>query len=208
MFLALGIALVRRASGHWSDVAALAVFAFGGVFLLSTSGVYHLLSPGSAGRAVLQRLDHAAIFFMIAGTFCAVQALLFRGAWRWGVIIVLWVTTATAITLKTIFFTDVPESLSLAMYLGLGWIGAVSGWRIYRRHGWTFVRPLVYGACAYSLGAVLEYLRQPELIPGVVGPHELFHVAVLAGLAWHWRFLYDLAASSHTARCPMGHPPA
>jgi channel protein (hemolysin III family) len=194
VFLVLGVALVRRARGHWGEIAALAVFAFAGVFLLSMSGVYHLLSPHGAGRVVLQRLDHAAIFFMIAGTMTAVQALLFRGVWQWGVIIVLWVTTATAITLKTIFFADVPESLSLAMYLGLGWIGAVSGWRIHRRFGWAFIRPLVYGALAYSVGAVLEYMRQPVLIPGVVGPHELFHVAVLAGLGWHWRFLYDLAA--------------
>jgi channel protein (hemolysin III family) len=194
VFLVLGIVLVRRDHGHWGRVAALGTFAFGSVFLLSTSGIYHLLAPHGAPRAVLQRLDHAAIFFVIAGTLTAVLAILFTGRWRWGSIAVLWAITASAITLKTIFFDRVPEGLGLALYLGLAWLGAILVVRIHRRFGWRIVRPLVLGGLAYTIGAVLEYLRRPVLIEGVVGPHELFHFAVLAGLAWHWRFLYRFSA--------------
>jgi channel protein (hemolysin III family) len=142
---------------------------------------------------VLQRLDHAAIFVVIAGTLTAVHAMLFEGPWRWGVITVMWLVVAAAITLKTIFFARVPESLSLALYLGLGWLGAMLVRRVHARFGATITRPLVWGALAYTIGAVLEYLRWPTLIEGAVGPHELFHLAVLAGLAWHWRCLYRLA---------------
>jgi predicted membrane channel-forming protein YqfA (hemolysin III family) len=50
----------------------------------------------------------------------------------------------------------------------------------------------VFGALAYTVGATLEFLRLPIVIAGVIGPHELFHVAVLAGLAWHWIFIRNL----------------
>jgi len=193
VFLVLGIALMRRAHGHWGRTAGLATFAFGCVALLAISGVFHLLEPGGAGRAVMLRLDHAAIFFVISGTLTAVQAVMFVGVWRWGVIAALWVVTAAAITLKTIFFDSVPEWLSLTMYFALGWIAVVSVWKIHQRHGWGFIRPIVWGAIAYTVGAVLDFMRQPVVIPGVVGPHEVFHLTVLAGLGWHWWFLYGVA---------------
>jgi channel protein (hemolysin III family) len=193
LFLVLGIALLRRAHGHWGRTAALATFAFGCVALLAISGTFHLLEPGGIGRAVMLRLDHAAIFFVISGTLTAVQAVMFVGVWRWGVISALWVVTAAAITLKTIFFDDVPEWLSLTMYFSLGWIAIVSIWQIYRRYGWRFVAPIVWGGLAYTAGALLDFLRTPVLIPNVVGPHELFHLTVLAGLGWHWWFLYGVA---------------
>ena len=46
------------------------------------------------------------------------------------------------------------------------------------------------GGLAYTIGAIFEYLRQPVLIEGVVGPHELFHVAVVLGIGFHWWFIY------------------
>lgn len=201
VFLVLGIVLLRRGRGHRGRMIALGVFAFACVFLLSISGTYHMLSPGSAGREVLRRLDHAAIFTLIAGSFTAVHALLFRGPWRWGMIAAIWTLAITAITFKTLFFHGVPEWLSLAMYLGMGWIGLLSGVKLHRRFGFRFVRPLLWGALAYTFGAVLEYLRWPVPIPGVVGPHELFHLAVLAGVFFHWRFIHSFTDRSPILRC-------
>lgn len=142
---------------------------------------------------MMLRLDHAAIFFVISGTLTAVQAVMFVGAWRWGVISTLWLVTAAAITLKTIFFDRVPEWLSLSMYFALGGVALVSVWKIHQRHGWAFIRPIVWGGLAYTVGAVLDFMRWPVVIPGIVGPHEVFHLAVLAGLGWHWWFLRSVA---------------
>ena len=54
------------------------------VFLLSMSGVYHMMESGGTARAVMGRLDHSAIFVLIAGTFTPVHGILFRGWARWG----------------------------------------------------------------------------------------------------------------------------
>ncbi|MDH5407382.1 MAG: hemolysin III family protein [Gammaproteobacteria bacterium] len=190
VFLVLGVALVSYGRGHPGRVASLIIFIFSVVFLLSMSGVFHLLEPGSTGRMVLQRLDHAGIFLLIAGTFTPIHSILFKGVHRWGVLGLVWGIALSSIVLKTIFFNDMAEWLSLSLYLGLGWFGAVTGILLYQRHGYKYIKTLIYGAVAYTAGAVLEFMRFPELIPGIIGPHELFHIAVLFGIGYHFAFVY------------------
>jgi channel protein (hemolysin III family) len=192
IFAALAIPLMRKARGHAGRVFVAGLFAFTVVLQLSMSGVYHLLGH-HAGREVLRRLDHAAIFTLIAGTITFVHAILFRGFMRWGMIAPLWVMAVTAITLKMIFFHDVAEWLSLGMYLGLGWLGAVSGLALWRRFGFVYMRPILAGGLAYTIGAIFEFARWPWVVTGVIGPHEMFHVAVLIGISCHWYFAYGIA---------------
>ncbi|MGB5517845.1 MAG: hemolysin III family protein, partial [Gammaproteobacteria bacterium] len=66
VFLIYGIRLIYLARFNRGWAVAVAVFVISGVFLLSMSGVFHLLGQENAGRAVLQRLDHAGIFALIA----------------------------------------------------------------------------------------------------------------------------------------------
>jgi len=197
VFLIMGVYLVVNGRGKASSVISLLVFIFSYLFLLSMSGVYHLLENGGAGRMVVQRLDHAGIFFLIAGTFTPVHTILFRGRWQWGMLLLIWTIAATNITLKIIYFDEIPEWIGLFMFLGMGWVGAISGLLLYKRFGLNFIKPLLYGAFAYTLGAVMEFLRWPELIPGYIGPHELFHVAVLFGLGYHFLFIYSFADHDH-----------
>src|SRR5262245_58901367 len=93
-----------------------------------------------------------------------------------------------------------PTALSLGLYLGMGWIGAFSGISVWRRFGYRFMRPLLEGGIAYSIGAVLEFLRWPVVVPGVIQWHEVFHIAVLIGLGFHWLFIYKIADGRLTPR--------
>lgn len=192
VFAVAGVFLLRRGSGSASRIFVLGIFVFSVVFLLSMSGVYHLLTPSGAGHLVLQRLDHAAIFALIAGSFTPVHWLLFTGWARWGVLLVIWALAITGITLKVIFFDNIPEGLGLMSYMGLGWIGLASGITLWRRYGFGLIRPLVYSGLSYTLGGLLEFLRMPVIIPGVLGPHELLHLGVVAGIAFHFRFLFGV----------------
>jgi channel protein (hemolysin III family) len=194
VFATLTVVLLHRGRGDWGRILSLSVFAFSCVLLLSLSGAYHLLAPETAGREVLKRLDHAAIFGLIAGSFTPVHAILFRGAWRWGMLAGIWGAAIAGLTLKTVNFAATPEWAGLLMFLGLGWMGAISVVALARRYGLGFVLPLIWGGLAYTAGAVAEFLRWPQLLPGIVGPHEIFHVAVLAGIAWHWAFILGIAS--------------
>ena len=193
IFLSLGIWLMIRGRGNHARVFSLATFVFSVVFLLSMSGVFHLLEPGGSARAVLQRLDHAGIFFLIAGTFTPIHGILFKRSLRWGVLLFVWTIAITGIVLKSIYFNDIAEWLSLSLYLGLGWVGALTGILLYKRFHFEFIKYLVFGALAYTGGAIFEFLRTPILINGVIGPHEIFHIFVLFGISFHFMFIFQFS---------------
>ena len=160
--------------------------------------------------------DHAAIFLLIAGSFTPIHAILFRGLWRWGALALVWTLAMVGVILKVLFFARMPEWLGLMLYLGFGWFGLFSGIALARRYGVAFVRPVLFGALAYTLGAVIDFLRWPVPLPGIVGPHELFHVAVLAGISCHWLFIHNIAPGRDPGRAgdaalvapPPPHTPA
>jgi len=197
-FAILAIPLIARGRGDSRRVASLAVFAFSCVLLLSLSGVYHLLTHETVARSVLLRLDHAAIFILIAGSFTPVHAILLRDRWHWHLLAWIWGAAIVGLTLKTVYFDTVPLWLGLLMYLGLGWLGLISTIALARRFGVRFVLPLVWGALAYTLGAVAEFVGWPVLVAGVVGPHEIFHLAVLAGISFHWAFVLGIASGERS----------
>lgn len=188
--------MLLRARGQADRIVSLAIFCYSAVLLLSISGVYHLLEPDGTAREVLRRIDHAAIFILIAATFTPAHVLLFRGWGRWGFLALIWTYAVVAILLKAIFFHQIPKGLSLTLYLGMGWLGLYTGISLWRRYGYEFIRPILWGGIAYSVGAILEALRWPVVIPGVIQWHEIFHVAVLIGLTFHWAFNYHIADGS------------
>jgi channel protein (hemolysin III family) len=194
VFAILSVPLIARGRGEAPRVISLAVFAFSCVLLLSLSGVYHLLTPQTAGRSVLMRLDHAAIFVLIAGSFTPVHVILLRDRWQRHLLAWIWAAAIAGLTIKTVYFDTVPLWLGLLMYLGLGWLGLISTIALARRFGVRFVLPLVWGALAYTIGAVAEFLGWPVLLAGVIGPHEIFHLAVLAGISFHWAFIRGIAS--------------
>src|SRR6266850_281080 len=187
VFAVLGFFLVRkgrRADGpgwNW-HMTALAIFVFAAVAQLAVSGAYHILQPGLLPRLVLQRMDHTAIFVLIAASFVPVHVILFKGWQRWLILLVLVSLAAIGITFKVLYFDQLPEIVGLAFYIAMGSVGVYSSYALYRRYGWRFIRPLAWEGIAYTAGGALEFLRGPVLFDGVVGPHELFHLAVLAGL--------------------------
>ncbi len=197
-----GLLLLLRSRGHHGRFYSVGIFVFTVIFLLSMSGVFHLLEPGGDPRSILQRLDHAAIFTLIAGTFTPIHALLFSGWRRWSVLSVIWLFAITGITVKTVYFNELPEWVGLTLYLSMGWIGALSAILIYHLHGGRYLVPLVAGAVAYTVGAVLDFLRMPTLIEGVVGPHELFHVFVMFGIGFHWLLIARIVEDHQSGILP------
>ncbi|MES2965423.1 MAG: hemolysin III family protein [Bdellovibrionota bacterium] len=181
---------VAKGRGSALRVFALMVFSFALVFLFSMSGVFHLLERGGDARDVLRRLDHAGIWTLIAATFVPIHVILFRGHRRWTILAAVWIAAITGMVIEMVFFDDVPEFILLSLFLGLGWVGALSGYHFRRSYGDPSLRRLALGGLAYSIGALIDFLNWPVLIPGVLGPHEIFHFFIIAGAAYHWAFVF------------------
>ncbi len=180
-FLILGLMLLRRGRGDRTRMVYLGIYAGACVLLMSMSGVYHMMVGGGAAHRVMERLDHGAIFVLIAGTFTPPLGILLRGWLRWGQLSLIWAAAIVGITLKTIFFDDVGAWLGLSLYLMLGWFGIVSAVLAVRRYGFDFIKPLLWGGIAYSVGGIADLLYWPTVIPHVIDAHGVFHVAVLTG---------------------------
>lgn len=159
------------------------------VFLLSMSGVYHLLPRETTGRYVLRILDHAGIFLLIAGTIIAIHQVLFSGLMRWGVITLASMIAALGITFGTIYFDELPTYMTHSVFLAFGWLGLASIIGIWKLKGSISIKNLARGGIAYTLGAIIDLIEYPVLFQGYFGAHELFHVAVLVGVTFHWVFL-------------------
>jgi channel protein (hemolysin III family) len=182
--------LISKGRGNAARVTAMIIFSFSLVFLFSMSGVFHMLDYGSTARAVLRRLDHTGIWVMIAGTFTPIHVFLFRGVWRWGILLLVWLLAITGLVLEVVYFNDFPEWLLLSFFLCLGWIGAFSGLRFRKLFSGEDLTYLGMGGVCYSVGAILDFAKYPTLIPGVLGAHEIFHFFVMAGCFCHWMFIY------------------
>jgi channel protein (hemolysin III family) len=193
LFTYLGGLLLQRGRGQRARLIFLAVYAGSCVLLFAMSGVYHQMERGGTARLVFERLDHGAIFVLVAGSFTPAHGLLFQGWQRWAPLVLVWTAASAGIAIKTVYFEKVPEALSLAFYLTLGWCGLFSGLLIAQRYGYRFVQNLLFGGLAYSVGAVMEFFDWFTFVPGVVHAHELFHLAVLAGAILHWRFIWQFA---------------
>jgi channel protein (hemolysin III family) len=188
-FSYLAYFLIRRGKGSSIRIVSLAIFSSSCILLLLTSAVYHLLDTSGTAHAVFQRLDHAAIFLVIAGTFTPIHCILFTGFLRWGFLLIVWILAISGLVLKTVFFTTIPEWLGLSFYLGLGWMGLFMGYKLWQRYGFAFIRPLVIGGICYTVGAIIEYQHKLIILNGILGPHEILHIAVLAGIGFQWWFI-------------------
>src|SRR5687767_2832187 len=89
LFAWLGFLLLLRGRGDPLRQFFLGVYAGSCVVLFSLSGVYHQMERGGTAHRVLERLDHGAIFVLIAGTFTPVHGILFRGPLRWGPLVLI-----------------------------------------------------------------------------------------------------------------------
>jgi channel protein (hemolysin III family) len=195
VFSVLGVLLFCRTPERSSSQIFIAIYVFSCIFLMTVSGWYHLTVAGGSANQILVRLDHDAIFLLIAGTFTPIHGLLFRGRMRWLPLVFVWTCAVGGIILKSALFDSVAEWVGLTIYLAMGWFGTAAGVVLWRRFGFRLIRPLLFGGIAYSVGAVMEFFRWPVVIPGVIQAHEIFHLAVLVGVGFHFAFIWRIAGS-------------
>lgn len=184
------IAKSRRSSA--GRQLSLYIYSFCLVFLFSMSGVFHMLERNTDARYVFRILDYCAIFLMIAGSFTPLHIILFRGMKRWLILIVVWAVAISGLTVTSLFFDQIPQWLSYSLYLGLGWVGYFSFRYIYS-HKKRFAAYLAAGGAFYTIGAIIDFVRVPDIIPGVFGHHEIFHICVILGALAHWMLIYKIA---------------
>lgn len=193
VFAVLAFRLVPRGKGHPGGRLGLGLMAYTSVQTLLLSALYHMCWPGPL-RDTLLAADVAGIFLLIAGCMTPVHLILFTGRWRWIPLVLAWTVALGGAGGKLAAAHVQAGGSNTGFFLLFGWAGVITAVKLSRQHGWKFLRPAVLAGLSYTLGAILLMLHWPVVAPGVIGPHELWHLAVLCGLGLHWRFVFQIAS--------------
>ena len=159
-------------------------FGFGMLFMFSSSAVYHLAEVAKATTIKLKRIDHIAIYFMIAATYTPYCLIGLSEGSRWPILGLVWFL-AIAGVLKKILWLHAPRWLSTVLYLCLGWLSLLIYPELKQNINQMAITWLIAGGITYSLGAVVYGLKWPNLSKRF-GFHELWHLFVLGGAACHF----------------------
>ena len=178
---AVGLAFLLLATwGRWPYFFVSLVYGLAVIALFSASTLYHFFKEKDNQVNIWRKLDHIAIFLMIAGSYTPLAYVYLDGAWRMSMIVIPWACVFGGIGLK-VFFLGAPRVLSPILYLAMGWLAVFSTpllWHSMPRAGFFL---LVGGGIAFSIGAIIYALKKPNLYPGKFGFHDIFHLMILLG---------------------------
>ena len=177
------VALVLLAPGPRARVGAL-VYGLSLVALFSVSALYHRPTWSPRARLWMRRLDHSAIFLLIAGTFTPL-CLLLGDARAHTMLAVVWAGAGLGV-LRALVWPRAPRMVATALYLLLGWAAVPLVPAMYRALGPGSLALLAAGGLLYSVGAVIYATRRPDPFPRVFGYHEVFHALVIAAAGLHF----------------------
>jgi hemolysin III len=169
-------------------VVGFSIYGASLIILYLASTVYHWLLVPIAQRKWLNRVDHVAIFLLIAGTYTPVCIVTLRGGWGWTMFGIVW-TAAVAGTILKLGFRSLPRWVSASIYVAMGWAAVLAVVPLVRAFPPSALAWLLAGGLLYTAGAVVYATRRPNPYPRVFGFHEIFHMFVLAGSAAHFVFM-------------------
>jgi hemolysin III len=179
----VGTALVL-ASPSFNAAVAASVYVFSLVNLFGTSAVYHIPTWDPPMRQFMRRLDHSAIFILIAGTYTPLVALIFSAEHAYHLLGSIWLCAAIGIV-QSVAWPKAPKPLVAALCVALGWVVLLE-WRTMRATmNAQQILLLGSGGLFYTLGAIIYALRRPDPFPNTFGYHEVFHALTIIAAICH-----------------------
>ena len=181
------VMLLRMAQGR-EQLVALSIYGATLILLYGASTLYHTLSLTDRQLRALRRLDHIAIYFLIAGTYTPIALITLDSRLGWTLLATVWLIALAGVPFK-LFYLDAPVWLSTSTYLLMGYLAMLAVIPLARAVHLGGLMWLLSGGIAYTVGAVIYSRRRPDPFPGVFGHHEIWHVLVLIGSACHFAFM-------------------
>ena len=179
------IALLIIARSDNAKVLSVLVYGISLILLFSASSAYHLIQANSKNIQILRKLDHSAIYVLIAGTYTPFCVLAFSGFFHWDMLAIVWSFALVGIIVK-IFYVKAPRWLNAAIYVLMGWLGISAVGQISAALPASAIVWLIVGGVIYTLGAVVYATRIFNFIPEKFGFHEIWHIFVLLAAMAHF----------------------
>ncbi|MGO8672040.1 MAG: PAQR family membrane homeostasis protein TrhA [Capsulimonadaceae bacterium] len=178
------VVLVVLAHGRPWQVVSFAIYGSTLILLYTASALHHSIRHVEG----LERLDHAMIYLLIAGSYTPICLIILRGGWGWSIFGVEWGLAITG-TCLSLSLKLVPDAIRLGLYIAMGWlitIAIVPLRGILTEAEWHW---LIAGGVTYTLGAVVFATNWPHIAPGKFHAHDLWHCMVLGGSYCHFMMM-------------------
>ena len=186
VFAVIGmIVLYRQGGNSYPENLALLIYGISLTLLFSASGIYHLTAASPKTIAALRKLDHAAIYLLIAGSYTPFCIIAFDGFWRTGFLALIWLLAFIGVGVK-IFIIQAPRWVTAGVYVVMGWLSVFAAGEMLTSLPTGALVWLVAGGLIYTAGAVVYITKRMDFVPGVFGFHEVWHIFVLLGAAAHY----------------------
>jgi hemolysin III len=166
-----------------SKMVTMTIYGVSVILLYGASSVYHWVRTTPQRELLLRKLDHIAIYFLIAGSYTPVFYFGLQGAWKWTMLAAVWSLAFIGMLLK-IWFIHAPRYVSTAFYLTLGWIAIIPFLQLIKNLPLGAIIYMVIGGVLYTVGAVIygtKIFNFPK-----IGFHEIFHLFIAAGTTVHF----------------------
>jgi hemolysin III len=175
------VVLVVLAHGRPWHVVSFAIYGAALILLYTASSLHHSIRhvPG------LERLDHAMIYLLIAGSYTPLCLIVLRGAWGWSIFGVEYGLAIIGICFS-MFWKGVPDAVRLTIYIAMGWLITIATAPLNHLLTSAQWHWLIAGGVTYTLGAVVFATDRPHLAPGRFQAHDLWHCFVLGGSFCHF----------------------
>lgn len=179
--------LAAARDGGASDIVGVAIFGGAMALLYLTSTLYHAAPAGGRAKVWLRRLDHSAIYLLIAGTYTPFCLGVLRGGWGWALFGAVWGLAVAGVILKLTVGVRWPVA-STVLYIAMGWLVVVALGPLVTRVPTGGLLLLLAGGLAYT-GGVVFYAH-----PRMPYAHFVWHLFVLAGTTFHFFAVLRYAA--------------
>lgn len=187
-----GMLLLGYLSRHETGkMLSLGIYGLCMMALYLASALLHGAKLTELNRMRLNRLDHAAIFLMIAGTYTPIVYNLFPDGWRWPVLVGYWIVALGGMVYKS-FSSNIHGVLNRIIYPLLSWGGVVPAVLVSLEEMLVSaggLALLLLGGLIYMAGFVVYFRKRPDPWPNVLGHHEIWHLCVLGGSFCHFLFM-------------------
>jgi hemolysin III len=165
--------------GSAAEVVGASVFAATMVLLYAASMLYHAI-PHPRAKRLLRKLDHGAIYLLIAGTYTPFTLGALGGPWGWTLFAIVWSLAVVGVALKTFDRMSHP-AWSTGLYLAMGWSVLIALGPLVERVATGGLVLLAAGGLAYT-GGVVFFALDSRLRYG----HFVWHLFVVAGTICHY----------------------
>lgn len=174
----LVLAVLSAIYGGAGAVTATGIYALCLVAMLTASTVYNLTRPCKA-RPVLRRLDEAAIFLMIAGSYTPFTTQRFEGWWAIGFTLAVWIIAFAGVAAKLVA-PRISDAFWSGVYVVFGWLAVLALKPMIETVSPIALGLLVLGGLIYTSGVLIF------ISPKVKYRRAIWHGFVVAGAGVHW----------------------